>query len=143
MVRLLPINRGNWEKVLRLTPAPSQENFLPPVAESLLHAHYEGLTANAIYDGLNLVGYVIYGPVGGVPWVSRVLVDAQWQHQGYANEALALVLARLRLLPNAHEVRTSLATGNDTAERLFARHGFQRTGYEDGHEFVMRLEVRD
>jgi diamine N-acetyltransferase len=137
-ISLLPVHRGNWERVLALQPAPGQEAYQPPVAHSLLHAHYEGLTASALYaNGSQLVGYTVWGPVGGVPWVSRLLVDAAWQGQGVATQALALVLDRLRLLPAATEARASLAHGNVAALRLFTRHGFAPTGYSDAFEFVV------
>lgn len=124
-VRIVPLDRFNWEKVLHIRPKAEQEQFMPSVLHSLAQAKFENLHPFGIEFEGDMVGYLMYGDFHGICWISRILIDEHYQGVSIGKEALRLLLAYLKTKPNCHEVRTSFDPGNERAKRFFAALGFE------------------
>jgi diamine N-acetyltransferase len=145
-IQLVPINRGNWEKVLELELEDDQRSMMPGNAYSLLQAVYEKLEPYGIYlsqgDEENpMIGFLSLGHWSGLYWIPRVMIDRQYQGLGYGREALEAALEMIRKRPDAREIRTTIDRRNAAAEYLFQELGFKRQGTIDEHEFVMACEL--
>jgi diamine N-acetyltransferase len=139
-VQIIPLDRFNWEDYLHLRLRPEQEGYVPGVLYSLAQARFEALTPYGIRAGGEAAGFLMYGDFGGICWISRLLVDRDFQRRGVGREALRQLLALLRRRPACREVRTSYAADNSAAERLFASMGFEPLGEPVDGEIVARWQ---
>ena len=133
-----PLNRFTWEAAAELELAEYQQDFLPPNLFSIAQAHYEGLTAAGIFADGSLVGFATYGNLGGVCWISRIMVAKDQQEKGYGTRALRILLDQLRTRPDCAEIRTSFVRANAIAEYFFSKNGFRRIADGLDDEIVMR-----
>lgn len=86
----------------------------------------------AALDGADLVGYAGLLDYPDEAWVQTMAVAPSHQRQGLGDALLTALLAeakRRRHRPVSLEVRAD----NDSAQRLYARHGFSRTGLRRGY----------
>lgn len=140
-LRLLPVSRNNWEKIVNLKVDESQQSYLPSNAVSLLEALYESLEPYAIYADSEVIGLLIIARWSGVHWITRIMIDANQQGKGFGRLALEAALEELGRRPNATEVRTTIDRRNVMGEYLFQQAGFNRGSDIDQHEFVMFREL--
>jgi diamine N-acetyltransferase len=138
-VTVRPLTRFNWEEATQLRLYDYQEDYLPGVLHTIAQSKYENVFPHGIFLGDRMVGFIAYGEFSGVCWVSRVLVDRDFQNQGVGRDALAILLERLRKDPKCREIRTSFAKQNALAEYFFGSMGFERLGDGLDDEIIMRL----
>lgn len=124
-VHLVPLDRYNWEKLLDLQISPDQQAFLPSTLYSLAQSKFEDLTPLAIMADEQLVGYVMYGEFGGICWITRIVIDHEFQRQGLGRAALEELLHQLQRNIRCKEIRTSHAPSNYAAEAFFESLGFE------------------
>ena len=136
-VRLL--TRYNWEEATQLRLYDYQEDYLPGVLHTIAQSKYENVFPHGIFLEERMVGFIAYGEFSGVCWVSRVLVDRDFQNQGIGREALSILLGRLHKDPKCREIRTSFAKQNALAEYFFGSMGFEKIGDGMDDEIVMVL----
>lgn len=138
-IRLVPLSRANYRPVLALEAAPEQASHLPPTAEALLEAHFEGLSAYAVYAGRAVIGYVVLGEFAGVPWITRLLIDRHHQGHGLGGQVVRTAV-RMLSTPHATEIRASVAAGNAAGKALFEAYGFVPQGaLPDGEEVLVKF----
>lgn len=133
------LTRYNWEEATQLRLYDYQEDYLPGVLHTIAQSKYENVFPHGIFLGERMVGFIAYGEFSGVCWVSRVLVDRDFQNQGVGRDALAILLGRLRKDPKCREIRTSFAKQNALAEYFFGSMGFEKLGEGLDDEIVMVL----
>jgi diamine N-acetyltransferase len=112
---------------------------------SLAEAKADGVSNPlAIYAGEQMVGFIMYDfePKEDRGYLSRLMIDARFQRNGYGRAALTQVLDRLKAIPACREIRTSFAPGNVAAEGLYLSLGFEPTGETVDEEIVVRMRVR-
>ena len=146
-MRIEPITAQNRAAVLALDVAPAQRRHIETTQECLEEANTSSSWHPvALYVGEDLVGFAMYGQFPGWTgadkteqvWLDRLLIDARYQHKGYGNEALVLLLARLEAEYCTDRIYLSVYGDNDRAIALYAKHGFVFTGeYDTKGEKVM------
>lgn len=142
-ISLVRVHRGNWEKVANIRLKPEQTAFTPPAPICLLEAHYENLEPFAIYGPeKNVIGLVVVAKVGGgLSWVSRILIDENYQGLGLGKGTLDALIRKMRTTPGLYEIRAAINRQNAVAEYLFHSFGFRRLADDEGTEIVMSLPV--
>jgi diamine N-acetyltransferase len=125
MIRLVPLDRYNWELCLNIRLLPEQERFVPPVLYSLAQSRFENLIPFGIEYEEEMVGFLMYGNFSGLCWINRIIVDAAYQRQGIGQAAMRELLIQLQVRKGCKEIRTSYAAGNLGAAEFFAGLGFE------------------
>ena len=147
MLTLRAIDATNWAICARLIVGEGQEDFVANNAFSLAQAAYsEGLVPLGMYAGPQMVGFVMYKTHPDEKdryWIFRVLVDHAFQGHGYGRAAMTQLIARMRALPNCHEITLDYHRNNRVAAQLYASLGFRPTGEEDGEEIIASLKRED
>ncbi len=123
-VRLVPLDRFNWERVLDIRLQPVQEAFVPSILYSLAQAKFENLFPYGIEWEGQMVGFLMYGEFQGICWISRIIIDKEYQSRYIGSSALTLLLQQLKTKPSCKEVRTSFDSANEAARFFFERHLF-------------------
>lgn len=138
-IRVVRLNRLNWEAVLELRPDEDQKDYLPDNLYSIAQSKFENCTPFGILQGAAWVGFIMYCNFDGICWINRIMVDYRFQKHGIGRKALDLMIKQLRLNPGCQEIRTSFVQHNALAEYLFKSAGFRRIGEPVGDEIVMYL----
>lgn len=137
-VSLRPVTQDNWRAIAQLNVAEGQREFVAPNAYSLAEAAYEqGLTPVAIYAHETLIGFALYTyepfqgeweftqtPYQGELGILRVMVDQQYQHQGYGRQAMQALIAQMSALPGAEAIILNVMPTNVGARGLYESLGF-------------------
>ncbi len=143
-VELRDITRDNWRQCVRLKVRDDQKAFVAPNAVSLAQAAYETWwLPQGVYNGENMVGFVMYSRVGDPKWgwwICRLMVDQTHQRKGYGRAAIMEILRRLRNRDGCREVFISEAPQNKVASALYESLGFVKTGEivdgEEVHKYI-------
>jgi diamine N-acetyltransferase len=146
------ITDGNRAAVLALRVAPSQEQFVSSVRESLAEAaecpHARPWYRTVVADGTP-VGFVMVSwnaepqpPEIIGPWfLWKLLIDERYQGRGYGAEVVRQVVEFVRP-EGAAELLTSYVPGPGGPAGFYERLGFVPTGDLDGDgEVIMRLAL--
>jgi len=146
-VTLREVVIANFNEVIRLQPAPGQENFIAPnvlsIAQSKVAPNFAPV---AIHAGDDVVGFLMFGQdIETLKWhIVRLMIGAQYQRRGYARTALRQLIDQLAQRPDCEEIIISFMPGNVAAEKLYESLGFEKTGeFDDEGEVLMRLELKD
>jgi diamine N-acetyltransferase len=137
-VSLRPVTQDNWRAVVHLNVAEDQREFVAPNVYSLAEAAYDqSLTPAAIYADETLIGFALstrepfqgeWGftetPYEGELGILRVMVDQQYQGQGYGKQAMQALIAQMSTLPGAEAIILNVMRGNVGALRLYESLGF-------------------
>lgn len=141
VIRLVPIDKSNWEDAAQLQVRDDQADFITPnvwsIAESKFH---EALKPTAIFDGRRMVGFLMYGrdPQDNRYWLYRFMIDRRYQGRGYGAAALRVLIAQLQRIPGCAELNVGYDPHNHAAERLYLRLGFEKTGIAPWGELTAR-----
>jgi diamine N-acetyltransferase len=140
-IDLRDITRDNFRKCIDLKVAENQTRFVATNVMSIAQSKVmPELIPLGVYDGDEIVGFVLYGPDGGKWWLVRLMVGEAHQGKGYGKAAIHALIARLRReAPECGELYLSYVPGNERAERLYREMGFEPTGDVDEGEIVVRL----
>lgn len=139
MVRLIPLDRHNWEECLGIRLRPDQEDMVPSILYSLAQARFEHLYPYGIYFEGRVAGFAMYGEFGGICWINRIIIDAAQQGKGIGREALRQMIAMLQGNAHCREIRTSCAHSNTAARRFFEAAGFVALEAAMPEEVVLRF----
>ena len=140
-VHLRKITPDNLRECLGLQVKDSQINLVATPAQSLAEAYVNpNLFPLAIYDAaacgyeqpkVPMTGFVMYEIVAGVGFIMRLLIDHQYQHQGYGRATMIEVIRRLKLCPDVEIIGTSYRKENEVAAGLYQSLGFRHWDTSD------------
>lgn len=132
-IRTEAITEKNRSAVLALDVAKGQEGFVESVEECLAEAkQWRQWRPVAIYDGVQVVGFAMYGYLFGRVWFDRLLIDRNYQGRGYGRAAVETLLGRIcREYPGKSRIYLSVVEGNVQAEKLYKSFGFEYNGERD------------
>ena len=145
-VTLKDIDRENFRAAVRLEVNEDQKNFVAPNVFSIAQSKVEpGFNVQAVYDGEEMVGFVMYGwdEEEGCHCLARLMVDKNRQGKGYGRAATEAVIERLRAEPGCRQIVLSVNPANANARALDESLGFVKTGEVTYGEEVMRLKFED
>jgi diamine N-acetyltransferase len=150
MISLRPINDANREEVEALRVAPSQEQFVSDVTESLLEAAEE-TDGRALFWGVYAdetpVGFVMISDEVGSPdyiahYLWKLIIDERYQRRGYGTATLDLIVGYFRGRPGVEEMWVSAGQGEGSPIAFYEGYGFEQTGeIVFDHEVLLRLEL--
>lgn len=142
-VTLRQIDRDNWREACKLKVSELQKNFVAPNWYSIIEAGYDGYTTRAIYDGELMVGFLMYGydPQEKEHWIIRLMVDEEYQGQGYGRAAMHKLIEIFQDKPDCNEVFISFEPINNVARKLYSDLGFIDTGRVEYGETVYKLAL--
>jgi diamine N-acetyltransferase len=145
-VTLRDIDRENFRQCVRLEVHEGQRDFVAPNVFSIAQSKVEpGYNVQAVYDGEEMVGFVMYGwdEEEGCHCLARLMVDKNQQGKGYGRAATEEVIKKLRAEPGCKQIVLSVNPGNANAQALYESLGFVKTGEVTYGEEVMRLKFED
>ncbi len=145
-ITLREITPENFEECINLKVSESQKAFVAPnvnsIAQSKLYPTYNTF---AVYSDDEMVGFVMFG------WdeddkqffLGRLMIDEKHQGKGFGKAATLEVIERLKENPDCKAIYLSFVPENTSAEKLYERVGFERTGDLNGSEIVMRFVIEN
>lgn len=135
---LIPLTGFNWEQVASLELAENQKDFLPDNLFSIAQSKFDVKTIpfGIIYKE-HVVGFAMYANRNGIFWITRIMVDKNYQQQGIGSTALRKLVEMIRRKSDCREVRTSVSRDNIWGQYLFAAGGFEPMG-QDEKEVIMK-----
>jgi diamine N-acetyltransferase len=142
-VTLREIDRDNFKQCVRLEVREDQKTFVATNVFSIAQSKVEpSFTPQAVYDGEEMVGFVMYGYDAdeGCHYVARLMIDKNHQGKGYGRAAMVEAVRRMRAEPGCREIALSVEPENVGAQRLYESLGFRKTGEVVEGEEVMRLK---
>lgn len=145
-MRLVPIDKDNWETAAKLEVREDQASFIAPNVWSIAETQFfPWAQRRAIYDGPTMVGFLVYGrdPDDGEYWLYRFMIDRRHQGKGFGTRALAALVAEVRALPDSRGITVGYQPDNAVAERLYFAAGFEPAGMASWGEKLARLDFGD
>lgn len=136
-IHISALTRFTWEQAAALELHDYQQDFMPSVLYSLAQSKFENLFPFGIFEGNQIVGFLMYGEFDGRCWINRIMVDKAHQEQGIGKIALRQLIALLQRSPRCSEIRTSIARQNALGEYFFKSAGFLPIGDGLENEIVM------
>lgn len=144
-VSLVEIDAGNWREAAAVTPIPSQERFVAPIAYYLCLCFYgpDWSPLGIAVDG-RIVGHVMWAvdEADGSYWIGGLVVDAAHQRRGIGRAAVRALMDRFVATAPNGQVALSYEPENEAARALYAGLGFVETGELEGEEVVARRSWR-
>lgn len=137
MVRLVEIDEGNLNAVLRISVRAEQRRFVPTPAEVLVRAwicRKKGAEALAIVTDGAVIGLLLVYELTEPPacyCLMEMLVDADMQGKGFGQSALHLLIDRYRISPRFPMLELAVDRENALALHVYQRAGFSDSGYTD------------
>ena len=139
-VSLRPVTVQNFQKCIDLDVKESQRDLVASNVKSLALAYVNSnLHPWAVYDiaaqgweetQLPMVGFVMYEIDAAVGFIARLMIDREYQGQGYGEATMHEVIRRLKLYPQVEIIATSYEPHNSAAANLYRKLGFVSWGAE-------------
>jgi diamine N-acetyltransferase len=149
------VNDSDRTAVLGLRRASGQERFL-----GSMESHFEDAEAEpeakprmwSVYDREQLVGFVMISDniedpgedLVGPYYLWRMLIDADFQGQGYGTATIDAVIDYLATRPNADVLWTSCSKGEGGPLSFYLKYGFELVGdvqWDGDPEHLLRLQL--
>jgi diamine N-acetyltransferase len=143
-VTLRDITTENFIERIRLGVAEDQKGFVATNAFSLAEAKADGVShPPAVFADGRMVGFIMFDfePEEARGYISRRMVDARFQGNGYGRAAMAQAIDRFKGNPECREIQTSFAPASAIAETLYLSLGFEHTGETVDGETVVRMRL--
>ena len=143
-VSLREITRENLHDILNLSVSKSQEGLVASNAKSIAEAYFaDDAWFRAIYAGETPVGFIMLSdvPEKAEYYLWRMMVDAEYQSNGYGRRAVELLVEHVRTRPGARELFTSHVKREGNAGKFYRKLGFAYTGEEHDGELIMKLDL--
>ena len=159
MITLKKVDSSNVWKILQLSVANDQKDFVATNTESIVEAYTTITSGGAalpfgIYEQDELIGFVMFGygttgdedePEAAIDnyCIWRFMLDQKFQHKGLGKKALTACLDYLRTAPcgPAESCWLSYEPENVVAKALYSSFGFQENGEMCGDEIVSVLSL--
>jgi diamine N-acetyltransferase len=140
MLRLVKVNRDNWEECIKLPTSEDHEHFVAPNVYSIAEAQFypDTVTASCIYADEEMVGFAMYGPEEDDPslfWIDRLMIAEGQRGKGYGRAALLMILDEAKS-KGFSRIGLSTEPENLKAIQLYENVGFKATGEIDDDEAV-------
>ena len=137
MLRLTEVTEENWLEVASLSVHDDQKSFVAPAIGILARGYVYRDCRARIYvienDG-TVIGAALVREFPDEPLgydLQEFMIDGQYQGKGYGSRALRLILEELRKEGRYDHVEICVKKEDAAAIRLYEKHGFVDSGYED------------
>jgi len=140
-VTIILITAANWRTYIELAIDPSQEGFVAPNVRSIAQARVEPWWEiyGVCFEG-EPIGFTMFVRVPELEtyWITRLMIDAAHQGNGYGRAAMEVVLAELNARDDCTEVWISFVPQNAAARKLYLSLGFEDLNRFEGGEVIFR-----
>lgn len=130
-LELKSITKNNWEECIELKVSKIQEHFVASNVYSLAEVQFlENFEAKAIYKEHTMVGFAMFGldPDDDNYWIYRLMIDEQFQGQGYGKKGLIAVVEYLMSKEDCQLIMVGYHPENTSAKKLYESVGFHSKG---------------
>jgi len=148
-ITLREVTAENVNAILQLSVHAHQKQLVASNAVSIAQAHFRPEAwFRAIYADDTPVGFVMlydaplgaHSPQHDYYEVWRFMIDARYQGRGFGRRAMALVIAHVKMRPNAKVLYLGHRRDPGNAGGFYQKLGFEYTGNaEEGGDVEMRL----
>lgn len=144
-INLRTITRENYLDLIALRVTPEQEQYVASNLYTIAQMQFKKeKIALGIYNDDVPIGLIAYDLGDYDIW--RLMIDKNYQGNGYARRAMQMVLGIFRNHGKLREARTSVVPENSNARSLYESLGFQPNGEtigvrEDGEPREIVLTV--
>ena len=144
-IKLIELSASNMNEYLSLSVLDSQASFIETPELSLEDMKNDSWNISwkimTINNDTNVVGYLMYGINSYLDiWLDRFMIDKRYQHKGYGNEAMELIINLLKQeFKDYRRIVLSVTRGNYSAINFYKKFGFKLTGEIEDDELVMQL----
>jgi diamine N-acetyltransferase len=121
---------------------PEQASFVASNAYSLAQVAYEeDCVPRAIYVDETMVGFLMYWhlPPATIYHISRLMIDAAYQGQGYGRGVLECLIDLLKAHDDCEQIEITYHPANTQARQLYLSLGFAETSEIEDGELVALL----
>ncbi len=150
-ITLRHITRDNFRACINLKVAEHQKKFVASNLYSLAQAksndylHPFGIYGPEVIGEETkkhhiIRGFIMYQIWDGVGFIMRLMVDEQYQGQGYGTAATKEVIRRLKMTPEIERIATSVHKENPRTLALYKRLGFTIFIKETDVETYLKLD---
>ena len=136
---------GNFHDVLKLKLNEQDTKMVAPNMYSLAEAYADQVSiCRGIYSDDTLVGFIMYdfNEKEKRGYISRLMVDDQYQKNGYGKAGLKLALDHLKTLKGIKEIQISYHPDNIKARTLYLDLGFIENGEIVDGETVSIMSIK-
>ena len=152
-MELQPVTSQNWNALIKLKVSDEQSHFVASNLYSIAEAQF-GFEDEGHWDFYPFGAYVDEEPVGFVMYslnpnhsrfqafITRLMVDQQFQGRGYGREIMKLVLKDFHENEQIKNVGISYEPENAVARKLYASLGFVEPGEMMEGETLAILNLR-
>jgi diamine N-acetyltransferase len=152
-MELRPVTAKNWKELIKLKVNDDQSHFVASNLYSIAESQF-GFEDEGPWDLFPFGAYVDDTPVGFVMYaynfkhprfqafIVRLMVDQQFQGQGYGREIMQLALRNFREEEKIRDVGISYEPQNTAARKLYASLGFTEPGEMLEDETLAVLKLR-
>ena len=139
IISLEEITSGNIHAVLALSVSEEQESSFPrsnaySIAEGVFSPDEDPVWMRAICKDGEPIGFLMTSeaPQDGNYFLWRMMIDERHQGNGYGEEAMRLLIDRIKNNGNARELSLSHLWSNTKAGKFYSKIGFSYTGNDLG-----------
>ena len=144
MVRLEKITAENFKECLNLKVAEEQKDFVSSNTLSLAKAYIfnDIVKPFAIYNDDTMVGFIMmrFTEEHNYYFIWQLMIDEKYQGKGYGKEAIKLAIEWMKKDERCHQIVTTYKKGNQCAEALYTKLGFENM--EDFGDDEMDMVLR-
>lgn len=144
---LTKIDESNFIQCFNLKLKDGQDNFVSHPIRSLAQAYvfYTQCTPFGIFKEDTMVGYVmiIYDYDEETYNIWHMIIDANYQNNGYGTEAVSLCIDYIKTQPFGSSKKVILTCNEDNLHGIYIYNklGFIDTGERDDNEIIMELTL--
>lgn len=144
MVKLVELTMANFDECVNLQVDDSQKGFVASNSYSISEAFADKVSEpHAIYANDVMVGFIMYDydPGKETGFISRLMIDKRYQKNGYACEAMQMVIEMFKNIQECKYIQLSYNSKNDRAARFYEKLGFIKTGEISNGEIVCKITL--
>ena len=127
MIELIELTMDNFEECIKLQVHDSQLGFVASNAYSLSEAFVDKVSEpRAIYADGKMVGFIMYyyEPDTETGTISRLMIDKHFQKNGYAREAMEMVINLFKEMQECKYIELSYCKDNKYGASFYKKMGF-------------------
>lgn len=143
-ISLQEITEDSLSDILSLDVSEDQNHLLTNNAKSIAQAHFSRYSwMRAIYADNTAIGFVLLYLDPDTPHyeIWRLMIDKDYQGNGYGRKAMEAVIDFLNKLPDCNEIFLCYVPEKGNASGFFKNLGFVDSGEFHGNEKAMKLEL--
>ena len=140
-ITLEELHRFNWQEVLNIKLEEEQKNFVPPILFSIAQSRFEkNSKLFAVKYEDKVVGFVMLLVNPPVCWISRVIIDKDYQHIGIGSKIVKDIIREYSKKRRFSVMKAAVNKKNQPAQNFFYELGFEAVNVIND-EVIFELEL--